>query len=236
MNNGQKQLVGSGELYVRSYRAFKDNFCINLLLGVFIVLPQTIVSWSFGYYTNLPDVTHRPDFISTIFGFLIVELISLAIGSIALITLISDAHIRISGEIDLFWALGNGFDKLFSLWWIAILASLWTIGGFLLFIIPGFIVAIRLIFGNYVLVLESRYGLDALRRSRDLVRGYTFQTLIRWLAAYFPIIAVALVSYFLKPLFPKTNEIIYLAVNVLAAPFITIYGYFLYKELVALRN
>ncbi|MFT7645171.1 MAG: hypothetical protein ACI9BF_000845 [Candidatus Paceibacteria bacterium] len=55
--------------------------------------------------------------------------------------------------------------------WINILTALVTMGGFLLFIIPGIILSFYLYFAQYVFVKEGVRGIPALLRSRDLVKG-----------------------------------------------------------------
>ncbi|GEM_PF-3375569 len=235
----RRQLAGSGELFTRSYRVFIGDFWTNLVFGLLMILPFTAMTWLLSHYASIP-VSRRPSLSSVVIGFMIVGLTALTIHSIAYITLISYTHNRVTEQNvvgqnkNMLWNLGNAFDKLFSLWWIGILMSFWILGGFLFFIIPGFIVATRLSLGSYVLVVENQHGLDALVKSRSLVRGYTFATLIRWIVPYLPLIIFGLIGYFLKQILPNTNEIISEAVNVLVAPFAAIYGYFLYLELVSI--
>ncbi len=54
----------------------------------------------------------------------------------------------------------------------AILAFLMTAFGFFLLVIPGLYLMMALMLSNQVCVVERRFGMAALRRSRELVRGH----------------------------------------------------------------
>lgn len=72
-------------------------------------------------------------------------------------------------------SLGEAFlwvkKNIWGLVWVYVLAASATYGGFLLFIIPGIIVSFFVYLSQYVYVKEGVHGLDALLRSRDLIRG-----------------------------------------------------------------
>jgi len=114
--------------------------------------------------------------LSLIVGFLI----NLIIQSISQIALIYTA-----GETDpsLGAAYKKGLFKLFSYWWIYILAGFFITGGFLLFIVPGIIFGIWFTFVFYVLILENIKGFKALLRSRALVKNFWFSVYARILVS-----------------------------------------------------
>lgn len=58
-----------------------------------------------------------------------------------------------------------------SLLWANILTALVTFGGFLLLLVPGIILTISLIFVSFVVIIDGYKGLEALRASREYVRG-----------------------------------------------------------------
>jgi hypothetical protein len=64
-----------------------------------------------------------------------------------------------------------GFARFWSIVLVAVLSGLAIAGGFLLLIIPGFIVLTYLTCGIPALVIEDKRGREALRRSWNLVRG-----------------------------------------------------------------
>ncbi|PJA84173.1 MAG: hypothetical protein CO145_01995 [Candidatus Nealsonbacteria bacterium CG_4_9_14_3_um_filter_37_13] len=85
----------------------------------------------------------------------------------------------------------KGWHKIISFVWISILAGFITLGGFLLFIIPGIIFAIWFAFPIYVLVSEDLRGMNALFRSKQLVSGKWGSVALR----LFTIGVIALVIY-----------------------------------------
>lgn len=79
------------------------------------------------------------------------------------------------------WARGNFLGLL----WVQILTGLVTMGGLLLFIIPGIILSLYTYFSQFVYAKEGTKGMQALLRSRDLVKG-------RWWAVFFVLFKVGL--------------------------------------------
>jgi hypothetical protein len=67
-----------------------------------------------------------------------------------------------------------GFARLGSILLVAVLVVGAVIGGFILLIIPGFIVLTRLWVSMPAVVVEDRRGREALRRSWNLVTGYSW--------------------------------------------------------------
>lgn len=67
-----------------------------------------------------------------------------------------------------------GFARLGSILLVAVLTVLAVIGGFILLIIPGFIVLTRLWVSTPAVVIEDRRGREALKRSWNLVTGYSW--------------------------------------------------------------
>ncbi len=58
-----------------------------------------------------------------------------------------------------------------SLLWVSLIAGFVLIGGTYLFVIPGLVVGLMLAFAEYVALDEGKKGMDALMRSRELVKG-----------------------------------------------------------------
>lgn len=67
-----------------------------------------------------------------------------------------------------------GFARLGSILLVAVLVVLAVAGGFVLLIIPGIIVLTRLWVSMPAVVIEDRRGREALRRSWNLVKGYSW--------------------------------------------------------------
>lgn len=65
-----------------------------------------------------------------------------------------------------------GLARFWSIVLVGVLSALAIVGGFILLVIPGFIVLAHLTCVIPALVIEDRRGREALRRSWDLVRGF----------------------------------------------------------------
>jgi Membrane domain of glycerophosphoryl diester phosphodiesterase len=78
-----------------------------------------------------------------------------------------------------------GFYRLGSVLLVSVLVGLATIGGLILFIIPGIYIGVRLVVSVEALVVEGRRGTRAMGRSWELVGGHwwhAFGTLVvAWL-------------------------------------------------------
>lgn len=100
------------------------------------------------------------------------------------------------------WTKKNFFSFIF----VYTLTIFAVVGGFVLFIVPGFILLISLYFSQYVFVLEGKRGMSALLRSRAIVKGRRLTVLFKviGLALYFfiPVFLVAFVFEIVKSLYP----------------------------------
>ena len=63
--------------------------------------------------------------------------------------------------------------------WVVILQALAVMGAFVMLIIPGIWLGIALSFTAFIFVIEGRRGIDALRQSKDYVKGYWWAVLGR---------------------------------------------------------
>ena len=77
-----------------------------------------------------------------------------------------------------------GMARLWSILWVGILVGLAAFAGFVLFVIPGFFVLVRLSVAIPALVVERRRGGEALSRSWSLVRGHGWRVLGTFVAAF----------------------------------------------------
>ena len=69
-------------------------------------------------------------------------------------------------------AFSQGFSRLLPLLWVSFLSSLFVGIGFLLFLVPGFILLFMLYLAPTVTVMEGKGGMQALKRSARLTNGY----------------------------------------------------------------
>jgi hypothetical protein len=82
------------------------------------------------------------------------------------------ARILVGREPDISDCYRNGYRRIWSILLVAVLSALAIGAGFILFVIPGFIVLTRLSVAIPAVVIEQRKGTDALGRSWNLVKGF----------------------------------------------------------------
>ena len=97
------------------------------------------------------------------------------------------ARILVGREPDISDCYRNGYRRIWSILLVAVLSALAIGAGFILFVIPGFIVLTRLSVAIPAVVIEQRKGTDALGRSWTLVKGYGWPVfgalIVSWLIA-----------------------------------------------------
>jgi hypothetical protein len=97
------------------------------------------------------------------------------------------ARILVGREPDISDCYRNGYRRIWSILLVAVLSALAIGAGFILFVIPGFIVLTRLSVAIPAVVIEQRKGTDALGRSWNLVKGYGWPVfgalIVSWLIA-----------------------------------------------------
>ena len=125
--------------------------------------------------------------------------------------------------------LKMGWGKTRSFFWISILTCLAVLAGLVLLVIPGFIFAIWFSFSSYILIWEGKKGIDALKRSKQLVKGYWWPVFGRFLL--FGIIFW--IASLVLGLIPVVGP---LAVAFVGTPFALIYVSLLYEDLKQIKG
>ncbi len=121
-------------------------------------------------------------------------------------------------------SFAQSFKKVDSFAWISALTGLVVLGGFILFIIPGIILAFSLGMASYVFMKEDIKGMDALLKSRLYVKGYWGAVAWRLLVAGFLVGLVQLIPYFGG------------IASFVLTPLSLIYAYFLFENLRAVKG
>ena len=88
-------------------------------------------------------------------------------GQTALITAIVNYQERL-GIIE---SYRRGWQKMTSYFWALFLAGIMIIGGFLLFVVPGIIFMVFVVFTPFIVVGENLKGMDALLKSYEYTKG-----------------------------------------------------------------
>lgn len=148
-----------------------------------------------------------------------------ALGQISLISAVK----KIPGDWQIKDAIGDGSKIFWPFVWLNILSAIIILVGFLLFIIPGIIFTVWYSLAAYVLIFEDRKGWPALKRSKEIIKGYWWPVFGRLLL----LILAALGASFILGWIPYIGS---LTLQILFPPFSTIYSYLIYKNLREIRN
>ena len=119
------------------------------------------------------------------FGLVIPLVAGIALAGIAAILLISCwsgaafIHAVADEQLSLRDALEQSWIRLGSFVWISMLTGFIIQGGFMLFFIPGVIFSVWFFFSQFVFVTEGERGMNALRKSREYIRGHFADVFVR---------------------------------------------------------
>ncbi|HEY5221321.1 MAG TPA: hypothetical protein VIJ29_04270 [Candidatus Paceibacterota bacterium] len=117
--------------------------------------------------------------------------------------------------------------------WVGILEFLAVIGASFMLIIPGIWLGVALSLTIYVFVTEGRRGIDALRQSKDYVKGYWWSVLGRVLLLELVYLVAMLVIRI--PVALVSNQIVGSLASVVIVPFFVpyavIYSYVIFQNL-----
>lgn len=106
-------------------------------------------------------------------------------------------------------ALGPALRRAFRIWprvfWARLLTGLLVLGGLVVFVIPGLVLAVRLAMIDAVVVRERLTPLAAVRRTLQLSRGRSWRILASLSLASLPYAGVALLTGVLQALLPALD-------------------------------
>jgi hypothetical protein len=121
--------------------------------------------------------------------------------------------------------------------WIGILSFVALLGGMVMLIIPAIWLSFALVLRSYTLVIENRRGLDALRQSKDYIKGYWWAVLGRTilLLILFGIVEVVLQIPFSLIAGTLGRSIASMAASLLIIPFSSVFYYKIYENLRTLK-
>jgi hypothetical protein len=165
---------GIGEILGDALKLYQRHWRNLIVIVAVIVIPLSIAQ------ILVADLWIRDDTVLVDGGLVAGALLSLVVGitSILMWTVLAGAITRAAAgtflgrDLDIGDSYRYGLARFWSIVLIGILSALAIVGGFILLVIPGFIVLTHLAVGIPALVIEDRRGSEALRRSWNLVRGF----------------------------------------------------------------
>jgi hypothetical protein len=210
-----------------------------ILLSAAVVVPVDVVVEGIGLemltgrYDSTPTIAETA--VPTVVRFLVVVPIITAICIYALRSI--EAGERPSAG----QTLVSGFEAFTPLFFAVLIAAIGIAAGFVLLIIPGIYLAVKLYFVPQTVVVEGARGLDALRSSSDLVRGFWWRTfglvVMINLAAALP--ALVITAPF-TGIADNTGDAVWALLGTICAesvatPFVALFSTLLYYDLRARR-
>ena len=194
-----KNLMQLGELFKNSFEVYKERVWVLLgllaigILSYLAVLPGVIVlaigGFTFSYANGINFLNLSLIIIGGIL-FLVGAVLATIIMSLTQVASLYALKERES-KIGIKQSLNLGWPKIWSFLWISLLVMLACLGGMILLVIPGIIFMVWFYFSLYVFVCEDLKGSSALKRSKELVKGYWWPIFGRILIL---VIAVSIIS------------------------------------------
>ena len=161
-------------------------------------------------------------------AFVLANLIFQLWANVALICAVKDRNEQFGVKS----AFRQAWPKLASFAWVSVLTGLCILGGMLLLVVPGIIFSVWLAFSAYVFIDEGLKGRQALKRSKQLVKGRAGKILWRllFLGLFYllVILLLSLLSAILKS--PRIETVGNWLIQFAFTPFSAVYGYLLYES------
>jgi hypothetical protein len=236
----QIKLIGPSELLSKSWSFFKKNW--KTLIGI-TATPFLGVVIAVVFFI-LAERSH-----SIVLGILggVFYVVMLIFAMILYPTLISAIHALSTGsatDINIIKQYKSSFGFFWSFVLLMIILILATYGSFALFIIPGIVISVYVLFSIFTFTVDGKRGIASMVESFRLVQGYWWQVFGRmlFLALIFIglgilleiiIFILALVGSHIVPsvILAICAPIILFVFDICAASLSTVYTYNLYKSL-----
>lgn len=211
--------ISAGALLKKSWQIYKARAIIFIALAV---LPSLV---SLLFYL-LEDSSLYAGALYALF--LILAVVAFIISfwmQIAIIYMVKERERKISVKE----ALSKAWRKILSYIWVSILSSLAVLGGLILLIIPGIIFAVWFSLSSCVLVAEDLKGTEALKRSKQLVKG-------RFKSVLWRLLIVGVFTVVISLIFNLASEVtnftfIEYLPTLFTGPFVAIFTFLIYEDL-----
>ena len=169
----QTKLISIPDLIKEGWELYTENFS-KYLIPILIILGPYLLFY-------IAQIFLGPSAVILILALTALIIFINIWGEIAIIQIVNKIYNH--QPVDINNILESSFQKIPSLVLIGLMLFVITMGGLILFIIPGIIFAIWYVFAQYINILEEKNnkGLTALKSSKELVKG-------RWSAIFWRIL------------------------------------------------
>jgi hypothetical protein len=181
-----------GEILETAFRLYGRHWAVLMQVVAIVVVPLTLLQYAVGDAVNgTVTTTSNGEVVlhegagQAIFGGLLVAVLGLLIlqilyGAVAWAV----ATVLVGRQPDVGESYRFGYRRMWSILLVGVLFALAVFGGFLLIVVPGVIFAVRFSVAVPALVVEGRRGTEALSRSWNLVKGYSWPVFGAFLVAF----------------------------------------------------
>ena len=204
------------ELFRQTWDEFKKRWGTLITLNILYIV--TIVVSMLPAVLIVPMLLADPDPITIAIasGLYIIAVIAIALMTMGTMFAASaDNSLGVGGSI------ATGFKKGIPFVWVMILQGFIVSGGLLIFAIPGFIFMTWFIFAPYMVFTENARGMNALMKSRELVRGHGWDVFFK--------LFVIFIFYMIANAVPIIGPLIFF-------PFMLLYIKIMYSDMTRLSS
>jgi hypothetical protein len=181
--------MGIGEILSTAFQLYQRHWRSLLAIAAVVVIPLTLVQYLLGDWVRARGeiASDGVVVVSTAMWAVGIALLLTALAALLMFLVLTGAITRavaaeVAGEDPgVEQSYRFGFHRLGSVLLVSVLVGLATIGGLILFIIPGIYIGVRLAVSIEALVVEGRRGIQAMSRSWELAGGHwwhAFGTLV----------------------------------------------------------
>ncbi len=160
----KRELVGAGELFQLGW-SFAQKYAV---LGILLAIPFSIVEIS-RHLALISGSLETSRMLSMVGVLTIIAFVTQLFLVTTTFRVVAEDNGSQKVLVAAAWQWAKG--RVLGLFWISLLTVFVVWGGLLLFIIPGLIMLLSVYFAQYVYVVEGQTGMNALLRSRELVKG-----------------------------------------------------------------
>ena len=170
--------LGIGEILSTAFQLYQRHWRTLLAIAAVVVVPFTLLQYLIGDQVRTRgEVTNGVVIETATWAVGIAGLVAALAGVVMFLVLTGAITRAVAAEVagedpSLEQSYRFGFHRLGSVLLVSVLVGLATIGGLILFIIPGIYIGVRLAVSIEALVVEGRRGTQAMGRSWELVGGH----------------------------------------------------------------
>jgi hypothetical protein len=170
--------MGIGEILGTAFQLYRRHWRTLLAIAAVVVVPLTLLQYLLGDLVRTQGETTRNGVVETATWSVGIAGLLAALAGILMYLVLTGAITRavaaeVAGEDpSVEQSYRFGFHRLGSVLLVSVLVGLATIGGLILFVIPGIWIGVRLAVSVEALVVEGRRGTQAMGRSWELVGGH----------------------------------------------------------------